>query len=89
MQDALLVKVLQAEQHAGNEEFGLLFVELAISGKMVAEIAAAHHVYNEVQVLPVVEGVVHVDEKRVVKLAQELLLVNDGVHAPLGHHARL
>jgi len=77
MQDRVLVQVLQAQEHASNEKLGLLFAETAIAADMVTQVAARHQVNDEVQVFTVLKRMMHVDEERVMKLAEELLLIHD------------
>ena len=50
---------------------------------MVAEVAARQQVHHQVQVLAVLEGVVHVHQKRTVQESQDLAFVHHGLHAPL------
>lgn len=62
VQNALLVQVFEAHEHAGDEEPGLLLAEPLVFGQVVPEITALHEVNDEVQVLTVFEGEAHVDE---------------------------
>ena len=61
MKDALAMNVFQRDYDAPDEEFRLLLSELPVSGNVVAEVAATQQVHHEVQVLPVLERVLHVD----------------------------
>lgn len=74
MQDAVFVQVLKAQKHTSNEKFwtvviilfaltGLFFGEFPVLADVIAEIAARHQINNEVQVLCIFEGVVHVDQE--------------------------
>ena len=51
---------------------------------MVSQVTSSHQVNDKVQVLPIVECIVHVDEERVVELAQELFFIDYRVNTPLG-----
>lgn len=51
---------------------------------MVAEVAAREQVHDEVQVLPVLEGVVHIDQERMMlELGEDAPLAHDRLDAPL------
>lgn len=56
---------------------------------MVAQVAAVEQVHDQVQVVAVLEGVVHVDQERTVQLREDLALVHDRLDAALGEDARL
>ncbi len=43
-------------------------------------------VHDQVEVLAVLEGVVHVHEERIVELGEDLPLVHDGLHGALGDY---
>ena len=88
MQNGVLVEVLEAEQHASDEKLGLHFAKVPILANVVPKVASRHVVDDEVQVVSVFERVVHVDEERVLQLAEELLLIHDGVDAALGDYSR-
>ena len=68
---------------------GDFFAEVAVSAYMVAEVASTQVVHDQVQVLAVLERVVHVDDEDVVQLNQNLPLVDYAAHASLGHDPRL
>lgn len=99
MQNTLLMEVLQREEHTGYEELGLLLVKLLILGEVVPEVSSLHEIDDQVQVLPVFEGVVHIYQEskwiltpqylRVIQLTQELLLVHHRVHTSLRDYPRL
>ena len=61
MKDALAVDVLQRDYDTPDEEFRLLLSELPVPRNMVAEVAPSQQVHHEVQVLSVLERVLHVD----------------------------
>jgi len=73
------MQVLQAQDHACNEEFGLFFSETAVSTDVIAEVSTRHQVNYQVQVVAVFERVVHVHKEWVSELTRELFLVHDGV----------
>ena len=61
MKDALAMNVFQRDYDAPDEEFRLLLSELPVPCNVVAEVAPSQQVHHEVQVLPVLERVLHVD----------------------------
>lgn len=87
--DALVVHVLQAEQQAGQEEPRLLFGKLPVLRDVVPEVAPVEQVHDEVEVLAVLEGVVHVHEERVLQRRQQLALVHHAAHGPLRDNSAL
>jgi hypothetical protein len=56
---------------------------------VVPEITACQQVHDQVQVLSVLEGVVHVDQKRTVEKSQDLSLVHHGLYTALGQDSGL
>ena len=69
---------------------GCRLVELSVPTDVVPEVSSRQQVHDEVQVLPVLEGKVHVDEKRVMlQLRENSALAHDGLDAPLGQNPRL
>ena len=65
-------------------------IELPVPANVVTEVAAGEQVHDEVEVLPVLEGVVHVDEEGVVlQLGQDAPLAHHGLHASLGQDPSL
>ena len=71
MYDTVFVKVLK-----GDEEFGLKFAKASLSADMV-KVTAINVVHDEVEVLPVLEGVVHVDEEGVSEFSKQFALFHD------------
>ena len=51
---------------------------------VVSQIASREIVHDQVEVLPILKGVVHVDDEWVLELGQDLTLVDDGLDASLG-----
>jgi len=56
---------------------------------MVAQIASRKVIHRQVEVLPILEGEVHVDQEGVVQLREDLALVHHGFHRAFGNHPRL
>lgn len=89
VENRVLVEVLQAQQHARDKEFCLFLGEASVLADMVPQVTARHEVDNEIEVVSVFEGVVHIHEEWVIKLAEELLLVHDRVDTALGDDSGL
>lgn len=52
---------------------------------MVPEVATGQQVHHKVKILPVLKGIVHVDEKRMVlEFGEDPSLTHHGLYAPLG-----
>ena len=60
MKDALAMDVFQRHHDATDEEFRLLLSEFPMPRDMVAEVSPSQQVHHEVQVLSVLERVLHV-----------------------------
>lgn len=67
----------------------MLLSESLVLGQVVPQVTTCHQIDDQVQVLPVVKSIVHVHEKGVVKLAQELFFIDNRVHTPLGNDPSL
>jgi hypothetical protein len=65
MDHAVVVHILEAHYHAGHHELSLLLVEALLLANVIAEITSAHQIANQVEVLPVLEGIVHIDEEAI------------------------
>ena len=70
------MEVFETQEHARNEKFGLLLSELPLLADVISEITSRHVINDEVQVVSILERVVHIDEEWVAELAQELFLVH-------------
>lgn len=47
MQNALLMEILESQQHASNEESRLLFVEFLVLGQVIAQVTTLHEINDE------------------------------------------
>lgn len=72
---------LESCNDAGNEEASLLFAETAVLADVVPEVASSQEVHDQVEILPVLEGVIHIDDEDVVELRKNFPFVHDGVDA--------
>lgn len=68
---------------------GLLLRETAMLADVITEIATRQHVHHQIQVVPILEGIVHVDNEWVVELCKDLPLVHHRFDAPLSDDACL
>jgi hypothetical protein len=64
------VQVLEASDDAGYEEFCIFFVEALATAYMESKISSRHQVHSEVQVVSVLEGVLHIDNEGVLEHSQ-------------------
>ena len=85
MDDVVEVKVLKSHQNAGNEEFCLHLLEPSPAAHVIPQITTHEQIHNEVEIFPILEGVGHIDNKRVFESGEELSLVEDGVDAFLAY----
>lgn len=56
---------------------GLLLVEFSVFDEMKAQVAAIDQVHDEVEVLPILEGIEGVDEELVLEAFQKIEFVHD------------
>lgn len=66
-----------------------LFVKATIPADVVPQVAAREVVHHQVEVLTILECIVHVDNEQVLELGKDLSLVDDWLDGPLGNNARL
>ena len=89
MYDVVAVDELQAENDAGREEFcsaratALLFGEFAEAADVEAQVAAGEQVHDEVEVVSVLEGELHVDDEVVVVACEQSAFVENRVDRSL------
>lgn len=55
---------------------------------MVAQITPGEHVHHKIEVLPILESIVHVDDEGVVELCENLPLVHYRLDTTLGDYTR-
>lgn len=56
---------------------GLFLCEASMLADVIPEVAAVEEVHHEIEVLSILEGIVHVDYEGVVELCEDLALVHD------------
>ena len=50
---------------------------------MISEVTAGHEIDDKVQIVSVFKRIMHIDEERMCKLTEKLLLIHDRVDATL------
>ena len=63
--DVVEVEVFKSHQNAGNKKFGLHLLEPPPAAHVVPQITTHQQIHDEVEIFPILEGVGHVDDKRV------------------------
>ncbi len=86
--DAVLVQVVESENETCTEELGLVLVEASHLAGVEAEVSSREVVHDEVEVLLVLEGTLHVHDKVVLDLRQQVPFVHHRVHTLLHDHLR-
>lgn len=81
MDDVVEVQELQANQHAGYQEFGLCFLETTTATHVVSQVSADQQVHDEIEVLPILKGIGHVDDGWMLEFGQQFAFVEHGVDA--------
>jgi hypothetical protein len=79
--DRLVVDVLETFDDAGDEKPGFLLVKLPALGQPVPEVSSGEQVHNQIQIIPVLESVLHIDQEVGLELAQYFPLVEYGINA--------
>ena len=54
-------------------------------GQVITKVTTLHQVQDQVQCVPILEGVIDVDQKRRVQAGQKKSFVHDALDAFLGH----
>jgi len=66
----------------------LLFCELPMLADVVAQVSSTEVVHDQVNIVSVLEGVVHIDKEDVVQLRQMLPFAHDTLHRPFSDNPR-
>ena len=80
MNNFFVMEVLKADNDVSDEEFGFGLGKLALTTDVVSEVTSVKIVDNKIKIFPILEGVKHVHNERVVKLGKKCSLVHDGVN---------
>jgi hypothetical protein len=63
MNDVILAEILQANYKIGNKKFGLKFSKSSSTANMISQVSTIHIIHDQVQMLSVLEGIVHINEE--------------------------
>lgn len=63
MEGAICVKIFQAQDNAGDKEAGLFLRKQASPTHVKSQVAPSEQVHHQVQVLPILEGELHIHNK--------------------------
>ena len=63
MDHVLIVHVLEADDHTSHHKLCLLLVEPALFADVEAQITSIQQVRHQIQILVVLEGVIHIHEE--------------------------
>lgn len=81
--DVLAMHVFQGKHYASSEEFALLLIEGLVLDHVEPEIAARQAWHDQVQVVTILERVLHADDEWAVQLLQDHVLAHDRLHGVL------
>ena len=65
MDDVFFMEILETRYEACDKESGGILGESALAANVVAQVATGEVVHDEVEILSILEGVVHVDDERI------------------------
>lgn len=77
MDYAILMYVVQSNRQASHYELHLLLAKLPYLDMIVSQVTSRHEITREVDILSVLESILHVDQERMMKLLQQLLFQHD------------
>ena len=63
MKNTFLMQIFERQQHTSNEKSSLLLCKFLMFSQMISEITSLHHVYDEIEVLSILKGIVHVNQE--------------------------
>ena len=61
------MNVLDSNDNASNQEFSLLLCKFLDSSNMIAQITSSQQVHYKIQIVPVIEGEMHISDKLMLK----------------------
>jgi hypothetical protein len=86
MDDLLGVHVFKGDEDAGCKEAGLFLSEPMLPTDMVPEIPARHEIHDQIERIPILEGLPHIDDELVLEHSKQLSLVADRLVAFFGEN---
>ena len=76
MNNIVQMQELEAIHDGGNKELCLLLSKSPSHAHMVPQVATSQQVHNQVQGFSILKSIVHIHNKRMLQLAQQLPLVH-------------
>lgn len=70
MDNFMLVKVLEANYDVCNEEFSLGLAKFPFCPNMVSEIASVQVIHDKIEIFPILECALHVNQERMMQVCQ-------------------
>jgi len=70
MYDIIEMQKFESNKHACHKEFSLTFLESTSASHMISQIASYKQIHNQIEVFSILEGIGHVDDKRMFKFAK-------------------
>jgi hypothetical protein len=80
MENFVGVQVMETCEDTGCKEAGLWLSEFMFFADVVAKVTSRHEIHDKVQMLSVLEGLLHIDNKWMFNDFEELTLIDDGLH---------
>ena len=73
--------VLQAQDDAADEKLDNVFRKGTKLADLIAKVSSGHKIHDQVQVIPILERIDHIDQEWVPQICKQLSLVLDGLDA--------
>ena len=80
MNDSFFMQILQAHNDVRDEEFGLSLRKSSFAPNVIPQISSIQIIHYEIEILSVLEGGFHIDQKRVIEICQKCSLVHDRIY---------
>ena len=89
MNDFFVVQIFETRKNAGWKKPHLLLGEFMLFADVIAKVSTRHQVHNQVQVLPILKGLLHVYDEFVFDLSEQFPFVSDRLQAFFCENASL
>jgi hypothetical protein len=76
----ILMEKLEPDKYISKKELGLFLIEESAIAEVVAQVSSIEVVHDEVEVLSILEGVGHIDEKGMGQFRKKLFLIHYRCH---------
>lgn len=77
MNYAVLMAILQPKDDISRKELSLKFGEPSMLTNVISEVPSAQIIHNQVQIMPVLESIFHINYEVMVEFGKEVSLVQD------------